>query len=335
METLALHAVVHPALAGTEGEAGDVLVGTAGRELALRAAGRVCVRVTALTLQLGALQPAGQTAALVTAVLPLRPVTPPLPRQSAVQGAVPPRLTVAPVTAGRVDTGGRVVTGRRHRLALVHIPAGGGVLQRVVVGGVARLAGTVVPAHSVYTDALLSTAVHSRAQRTLVQVQLAVVAGVAGGAGATVRGHAEAAVMTGGLTQSCKTTPRYQTDRETDCDLTVTLVTGSCVAGPAPAGMSPRPRGETVSVRVAPALSGLANVHRETGGVGAVQPVASRAAAGVAALQVDTEAVLQGAVVTLGSSSNLTLVHILTVSPIALHTAPVSQTTLWQSPASP
>ena len=64
METLALHAVVHPALAGTEGEAGDVLVGTAGSELALRAAGRVCVWAVALTLQLGALQPAGLTSAL-------------------------------------------------------------------------------------------------------------------------------------------------------------------------------------------------------------------------------------------------------------------------------
>ena len=84
VETLALHTVVHPALAGTEGEAGDVLVRTAGRDLALGTAGRVCVWAAALTLQLAALHPAGLTAALVTAVLPLRPVTPGLPLQSAV-----------------------------------------------------------------------------------------------------------------------------------------------------------------------------------------------------------------------------------------------------------
>ena len=191
-----------------------------------------------------------------------------------------------------------------------------------MVGGVARPAGTVVPAHSVDTDTLLSTAVHSRAQRTLVQVQLAVSAGVAGGAVTLVRGHAEAAVVTGRLTESCSTI--VLSDRQTDSDLTVTLVTRSSVASPAPAGMCPRPRGQTVSIGITALLCSLTNVYGETGGVGGVQPVALLTPAGVAALQVDTEAVLQGAVMTVRTSSCSTLVHILTVSSIALHTTVIT-----------
>ena len=195
-----------------------------------------------------------------------------------------------------------------------------------MVGGVARPAGTVVPAHSVDTDTLLSTAVHSRAQRTLVQVQLAVSPGVAGGAVTLVRGHAEAAVVTGRLTESCSTIvlSDRQTDRQTESDLTVTLVTRSSVASPAPAGMCPRPRGQTVSIGITALLCSLTNVYGETGGVGGVQPVALLTPAGVAALQVDTEAVLQGAVMTVRTSSCSTLVHILTVSSIALHTTVIT-----------
>ena len=121
-----------PPLPGAEGEAGDVLVRTAGLLLALRAAGRVSQLVwsVTLTLQLSALQPARPAAAVVAAVNPLRPLTEPPTLQSAVQGAGRgvPRLTLAPVTAGRVDTAGRQVAGRRPRLALVNIPAGGGAL---------------------------------------------------------------------------------------------------------------------------------------------------------------------------------------------------------------
>ena len=132
MQTLALQAGVDPPLPGAEGEAGDVLVRTAGLLLALRAAGRVSqlVRSVTLTLQLSALQPARPAAAVVAAVNPLRPLTEPPTLQSAVQraGRGVPRLTLAPVTAGRVDTAGRQVAGRRPRLALVNIPAGGGAL---------------------------------------------------------------------------------------------------------------------------------------------------------------------------------------------------------------
>ena len=91
--------------------------------------------------------------------------------------------------------------------------------------------------------------------------------------------------------------------------------------------MFPRPRGQTVSIGVAPALSGLTNVEGETGGVGVVQPVALLTPAGVAALQVDTEAVLQGAVMAVRTSDLSTLVNILTVSSIALQTT-VSQSQL-------
>ena len=41
VETLALHTVVNPALAGAEAEAGDVLVRTVRRDLTLRTAGLV------------------------------------------------------------------------------------------------------------------------------------------------------------------------------------------------------------------------------------------------------------------------------------------------------
>ena len=85
--------------------------------------------------------------------------------------------------------------------------------------------------------------------------------------------------------------------------------------------MCPGTRGQTVSIGVTEVLSSLTNVYGETGGVGGVQPVALLAPAGVAALQVDTEAVLQGAVMTVRTSSCSTLVYILTVSSIALHTA--------------
>ena len=98
------------------------------------------------------------------------------------------------------------------------------------------------------------------------------------------------------------------------------LLPGSCVASPAPAGVFPGPRGDTVSTGVALGLSALANVPGEAGGVGAVQPVASLAAAGVAALQVDAEPVLEGAVMTLRPPHHLTLVHVLTVSSVTLHT---------------
>ena len=205
VETLALLTVVDPALAGTEGEAGDVLVRTVGRDLTVRTAGGVSQsRPPTLTLHLAALHPPGLTPTLGTAVPPLGPVTEHPALQSTVSGAGPAPLTLAPVTPGRVDTGGRHITGGRPRLALVQVPAGGGVLQGVVVGGVARPAGTVEPAHSVDTETLVPTPVDGLAQRTLVQVQLAVVAGVAGGTVALVRGHAEAAVMTGRLAESCE-----------------------------------------------------------------------------------------------------------------------------------
>ena len=84
METLALHTVVDPALAGAEGEAGYVLVRTVRRDLTLRTAGRVSVRTGTVTGQLGALHPASLTPTLVTAVLPVRPLTEHPALQSAV-----------------------------------------------------------------------------------------------------------------------------------------------------------------------------------------------------------------------------------------------------------
>ena len=112
------------------------------------------------------------------------------------------------------------------------------------------------------------------------------------------------------------------------------LLPGSCVASPAPAGVSPWPCGDTVSTGVTPALSALADIYRETGGVGAVQSVALLTPTGVAALQVDTEAVLQGAVMAVRTSSYLTLVFILTVSPITLQSHN-TQSQHYQSPVSP
>ena len=110
----------------------------------------------------------------------------------------------------------------------------------------------------------------------------------------------------------------YQAIRLSDSDLTVTLVTGTCVASPTQTGVSPGPCGHTVSTGVTSALSTATDIYRETGGVGSVQSVALLTPTGVAALQVDTEAVLQGAVMAVRTSGYLTLVHILTVGPITL-----------------
>ena len=116
-------------------------------------------------------------------------------------------------------------------------------------------------------------------------------------------------------------------DSQTERDLTVTLVTRSSVAGSAPAGMCPGARGHTVSAGVTAGLASLANVYWQTGGVGPVQAVAGLAVTRVAALQVDTEAVLEGAVMAVRTSDLSTLVNILTVSSIALQTT-VSQSQL-------
>ena len=116
-------------------------------------------------------------------------------------------------------------------------------------------------------------------------------------------------------------------DSQSERDLTVTLVTRSSVARSAPAGMCPGARGHTVSTGVTAGLASLANVYWQTGGVGPVQAVAGLAVTRVAALQVDTEAVLEGAVMAVRTSDLSTLVNILTVSSIALQTT-VSQSQL-------
>ena len=94
----------------------------------------------------------------------------------------------------------------------------------------------------------------------------------------------------------------------------------SSEAFPAPAVVSARPGGDTVGLGMTLGLSGLADVHRGAGGVGGVQPVAWLTGAGVAPLQVDTEAVLQRTVVTLRTSHLCTLVNVDTVTPVTLNT---------------
>ena len=76
-------------------------------------------------------------------------------------------------------------------------------------------------------------------------------------------------------------------------ELTVTIVTVPCESLPAGALVCAGPSGDTDGLRVAYPLPRLTDVHRMTGGVSGVQLVANLAAAGVAALQVDTESVLQ------------------------------------------
>ena len=77
------------------------------------------------------------------------------------------------------------------------------------------------------------------------------------------------------------------------CELTLTLDTVPSEALPAPAVVRPGARGDTLSLVVTGRLPRLTDVHRVAGGVGGVQSVSLLTAAGVAALQVDTQSVLQ------------------------------------------
>ena len=205
-QTLALHAVVDPALSGGECEARDVLVATVPGVPAVGTAARLVTCLT-VTLHLLTAHSAPLTPALVAAVPPGGALTVLLPLQDAVHAAVlsslSPSLTLAPVGPGTVDAGGGLVAGRRPGLALVHVPAGGEAVHWIVVGGVSLPAGAVVPASLVHTDTLPAAPVDFIAKRTLVHVLLAVVARVSRGALAVVRGHAEAAVVTCGLAESC------------------------------------------------------------------------------------------------------------------------------------
>ena len=158
-QTLALHAVVDPALSCSEGEARDLLVPAAPAVLTLRAAARVrpCL---AVTVQLVAGHSPLLTAALVTAVPPLRPVTVTLPLEPAVVGALSPPLTLTAVAPGTVKASGCLMACVSPGLALVDIPAGGGAVHWVVVTGVPLLAGAVVPTHFIDTDTLTPASVH-------------------------------------------------------------------------------------------------------------------------------------------------------------------------------